>query len=116
DAAAGPVGQLVRVVRRPERERPVDGAEAPQLLADPEVAAGRRGRPLADTHRRLEDLLAVLEELGLQRPPVDHELSVDQVELAQDIERDQARAAVCAAGDDAIAPLVVYRVHVYDQY
>src|SRR5436190_12239722 len=82
DAAARPVGQLVRVGSGAEREWSIDGTEALQLLADPVRAAGRRSRRLTNTDGCLKDLLAALEELKLERAAVDDELRVDQVELA----------------------------------
>src|SRR5215213_4600501 len=62
DAAARPVGQLVRVSRRAERPRAVDraAAEVRQPLADPEAAGRRLEAGPADPDPRAPDDPALL--------------------------------------------------------
>src|ERR671919_559455 len=79
DAAAGPVGQHVRVGGRPHRARAVERAAGhAELLADPERARGgvRAGRPDADA--RAEPPLAVLVQGDAERAAVHPEPGVEE--------------------------------------
>src|SRR3954451_11399115 len=99
DAAAGPVGELVRVRARAEGERPIDRAAKPvQLLTDPRVTARRGRRALRETDGRLEDLLAVLVERDPELAAVDYDLSADQVEHDERLARVQALPPVQKTG------------------
>ena len=101
-----PLGQSesARVGARAEGPRTVRAAVALQPLADPERAARRRRRGLADPDRRLPDPAAVLVERRLLRRAVDDELRAHDVEVAQHLRRDPAGPAVRAHRDADAQP------------
>src|SRR5215218_880824 len=118
DAAARPVGQLVRVSRRAERPRAVDraAAEVREPLADPEAAARRRRPRLPDADARRPDPTPALAQRRLQQPAIDREMRADGLEVRELLLAHPALATVGPAGDADLQPHAVVLVELRAQH
>ena len=84
EASTGPVRQHRRARARAERDRAVDRiGEARHLVADVELAARRRPHRLADADDRLEHDAAVALQRRREMCPVDVEMRVHRVQVAE---------------------------------